>query len=133
MNQEIIRRNLNDIKSSGILLEKILPNIYVNRYNIFSDIFIVSEKKGMYVHCMKHCIKGTGCVLYETTLSEKIPDIINKEFIEKLELKPIYISKKALISINTLREASNTLKKEELKIASEKIIQKINEGLFDNF
>lgn len=130
MNQEIIRRNLDDIKYYEIILEKISPNIYVNKYNLFSDVLIIDENKGLYVHCMKHCIKGTGCVLYETDLMDNLPDIIDKEIIDRLDLKPIYISKKALISINTLREAANTLKYQILNVASDKIVEKMNEGLF---
>jgi hypothetical protein len=131
MNQEVIKRNLEDIKYSDFKMERIISNIYANVDNIFSDVLVVQEGKGLYVHCMKHCIKGTGCVLYETVLNN-IPSLITKEFIWNLELKPIYVSKKALISINVLREASGYLKdkSEILKGAADAIIKKMNEGLF---
>ncbi len=112
------------------MLKKISPNIYINKYNLFSDVLVINENKGFYVHCMKHCIKGTGCVLYEISFTNDIPDNISQEYIQKLELKPVYITKKALISINTLREASSTLKLQILNIASDKILEKMNEGLF---
>ncbi len=130
-NQEVIKRNLDDIKYSDIKMERIISNIYINVNNLFSDVLIVKEGKGLYVHCMKHCIKGTGCVLYETVLTN-IPNVITKDFIQNIELKPIYVSKKAIISINVLREASNYLKdkSEILKEAADTIIKKMNEGLF---
>jgi|UniRef100_A0A0F2LP81 hypothetical protein len=120
--KEVVRRNYEDLK--GARLIKLGEGVYVGR-NFLKDVLVyVEQDKGIFVHCVGDCFKGTGCVVYEAKGNLSKEEVA----VEELGLSPLFPTRKASTALLSLLEASRVLGLKQLEVAYGFILDKVNEG-----